>query len=216
MVEKKKLTKYEKWFKFLRGIEKTILRLMFPYKKHGNLKKYNGNYVIVCNHYRVWDVIYPVSATEQPVHYMGKSSLWKNKFFSWFLDKTQCIKVNRDGNDVKALMHAMRYLKNGEVVAIFPEGTRNKSEDGFLPFKGGAALMSIRTKSPIIPIVQVKKAKLFRKADVIYGEPIEFCEYYDKKLTEEQIQECEQKLRNAMLCMRENFLLEHKQNQKIN
>ncbi|MBO5328155.1 MAG: 1-acyl-sn-glycerol-3-phosphate acyltransferase [Clostridia bacterium] len=208
MEEKKKPTKYEKWFKFLRGVERFILRPLFPYKKHGNLQKYNSNYIVVCNHYRIWDVLYPVCVTDQPVHYMGKSNLWKNKLFGKFLDKCQAICVNRDGNDAKALMQSMRYLKNKEVVALFPEGTRNKTDEPFLPFKSGATLMSIRTKSPIIPIIQVKKAKIFRKADIIIGEPIEFSEYYDKKPTEEQILECDEKLMNKMLEIRTNFLAE--------
>ena len=51
--------------------------------------------------------------------------------------------------------------------------------------------MSIKTRTPIIPIVQIKKIKAFRKSKVFYGEPFEFSDYYDKKITAEDIEECD-------------------------
>lgn len=93
----------------------------------------------------------------------------------------------------------MKYLKGGESIVIYPEGTRNKSKEIFLPFKGGAAAISIKTKTPIVPVVQVKKIRFLRRSHVIYGEPIEFSEYYDKRLSEEDIAICENMLREKML-----------------
>ena len=98
-------------------------------------------------------------------------------------------------------MTAMKYIKNGENILIYPEGTRNKGNEPMLPFKGGFAAVAIKTKTPIVPIVQSRKPSLFRKVHVIYGKPIEFTEYYGKKLTEENIAECEEKIRNIMIEM---------------
>ena len=64
----------------------------------------------------------------------------------------------------------------------------------FLPFKSGAAALSIKTKTPIIPVVQVKKIKAFRKMHVYYGEPFELTEFYGKKLTQEDVEKADEVL----------------------
>ena len=49
-------------------------------------------------------------------------------------------------------------MKNGEKLAIYPEGKRNKSGEGFLPFNPGCAMLAIKTKTPIVPVVIYEKA----------------------------------------------------------
>lgn len=209
--EKKKPTKLEKFFKKLHFFERVLYRRLFPYRLHGCLKKYEqGPLIIVGNHYSVLDVIYPCLITDRPIHFMAKSELWDGKLMRWFTTKCECIPVKRDGSDVQAVKTAIRYLKNGEVVNIFPEGTRNRSYDDFLPFKSGAAALSIKTRTPILPVVQIKKVKMFKKTDVVYGEPIEFSKYYGKKLTAEQLEECDKQLRDILKNMRQAFIDKHK------
>lgn len=198
--EKKKLNKFEKWFKTMRRIVKYVYRPLFPYKKHGHIDCYDDRaYIFVGNHYSVLDVVIVGVATNNPVHFIAKKDLFEKGISKKFVTKCQCIPVNRDGTDVKAIMQAMKYLKNGESVVIFPEGTRNKNFNEFLPFKSGAAALSIKTKTPIVPVVQVKKIKFLRRANAIYGEPIEFSEYYDKRLTEDDLKKCDDLLRNKMI-----------------
>lgn len=186
---KHKLTKLEKWFRTLRRFYLSVSWFLLPYKKYGCKQKFNDrSYIIVSNHRSVLDVIPPVLVTDKPVHYMAKKELFQKGIGKWFTKKCECIPVSRDGSDVRAVMQAMKYLKEGSVVGIFPEGTRNKTEEKFLPFKSGAAALSIKTKTPIVPIVQVKKIKIFRKIRFYCGEPFEFSEFYGKKLTTEDIE----------------------------
>lgn len=208
MSEKKKLTKFEKWFRFMHRA-KRVLYPFFPYKKHGHKQPYDDrNYIFVGNHYSLLDVIILAVATTKPVHFIAKKELWKKGLMKKFVIKCECIPVSRDGTDVKAIMQAMKYLKNGENIVIFPEGTRNKSKEPFLPFKSGAAALSIKTKTPIVPVVQIIKLRFARKAHAYYGEPIEFSEYYDKRLTEEDIAKCDEVLREEMLKLRETLAAE--------
>lgn len=198
--QKIKLNKFEKWFRTLRRFAWVLYRPFFPFKVHGHILPFdNGPYIFVGNHFSLCDVVFGAIAINKPVHFIAKKELFEKGLMKKFVLKCQCIPVNRDGTDVKAVMQAMRYLKGGESVVIYPEGTRNKSNEIFLPFKGGAATISIKTKTPIVPFVQVKKVKFLRRAHVIYGEPIEFSEYYGKRLTEEDIQKCEDELREKML-----------------
>lgn len=58
------------------------------------------------------------------------------------------------------------------------------------------------------------KPRLFRMSRVYYGAPIEFSEYYGKKLTEEDVAECEKRLRDAMIDMRKELIEIHNSKKK--
>lgn len=206
---KKKKAKYERWFKAMRGFEFIVLRRIFPFKKHGNLKRYNdGAMIIVGNHYSVYDVAYACMLTDRPVHFAAKVELWDKKIMRYFCNKCECIPINRDGSDVKAVMQMLKLLKNGEVINIFPEGTRNHSYDSFLPFKSGAAALSIKAKVPILPFVEITRTRPFRKTHIVVGEPFEFTEYYGKRLTDEIVQECDDRIRDTLWALRVGYLEE--------
>ena len=204
---KEKPTKLRKFFDLLHFWEKHLFRVVFPYELHGNLTKYEqGSLIVIGNHYSVLDVVYPCLLTKRPIHFMAKQELWKGGPMKWFATKCECIPVKRDGSDVQAIKDAMRYLKNGEVINIFPEGTRNHSYADLLPFHGGAAALSIKMQTPIVPIVQVKKLKAFHKSHIIIGDPIEFKQFYNKRVTKEEIEACDKQLRDAVINMRLAFI----------
>ncbi len=194
--KKDKPGKCAKWFKHMRGFYKCFLRLIFPVKKYGHTEVFTDReYILTGNHLSVMDVIPLAISTDRPVHYMAKNALFEKGFMKWFTKKCECIPVNRDGGDVKAVMQAMRYLKAGECIGIFPEGTRNKTSDMFLPFRGGTAAISIKTKTPIVPFIQVTKMRAFHRVNVFVGEPFEFDAYYDKRLTQQDMDDCDELLR---------------------
>lgn len=210
-MEDKKLRRI---FDILRVLEKVFFRWIFPYKHHGNLTKYNNRpLVVVGNHYSIWDVVHSALLTDGSIRIIAKKELWNNAIMRKFVNLAQCIPVGRDGADVQAVKTCLRCLKNDEIIAIFPEGTRNKSYDAFLPFKGGAAAFAIKTRTPIVPVVQVQKIRPFHRAHVIYGDPIELTKYYGKKLTGEELEEIDKWLSDVMFNMRQAFI--DKYNPKI-
>ena len=148
---------------------------------------------------------------------LQNNPFWKPIVGSWARG-CGVIGAQRDGSDVRTVMDAMRVLKNGEKISIFPEGTRNKvSDEEFLPFHGGAAMFAIKTKTPVIPFAICNRPKVFRKTHVVFGEPMEFTEYYGKKLTAADYEEAEEKLKNAIYTLREEhraFLREKKRKRK--
>lgn len=190
----------------LRPITVPFIRLIFPFKFYGNTKMPDGAVLFVGNHYRVFDIIYPGTLTREGVHFLAKSSLVKHKILGPFCRACKVIPVNRDGYDVRGVITALKCLKNGEKVSIYPEGTRNKTDNEILPFFGGASMFAIKAKVPIIPITLYEKQRPFRLAHVIVGESFEFSEYYGMKLTEDVIKEADEKLKNVIL----NQRYEHK------
>ena len=215
--EKRRIKRLNRWFGFLRFCYYVLTPVLMPIKKLGHKKKYlDGPYVFVGNHRSVLDVIPIASAVKAPVHFLAKKELTSKAIGRWFVNKSECVLVNRDGQDVRALMQSMKYLKNGETISLFPEGTRNKTDEPFLPFKSGAAMMAIRTKTPIILVVHGRKLRFFRRNYFYFAEPFEFTEYYDKKLTEELIKEADGKLYQKMLeiYLALNDMLESKKKRK--
>ena len=217
--EKKKLNAVTKWFRKLRRALPFLYKPIFPFKKHGHTEPYTDRaYIFVGNHLSVLDVVFPVTCTDRAVHFLAKKSLFeKGILMKWFVKKCECIPVNRDGTDARAVMQAMKYLKADECLGIYPEATRNKTKERFLPFRGGATAISIKTKTPMIPLVQIKKIRIFRRAHVLVGEPIEFTEYYDKRLTEEDIIKCDEILRNKLSEMYDELteILSKKRRKKV-
>ena len=77
---------------------------------------------------------------------------------------------------------------------VFPQGTRSSKED-IEGLKQGVAMFCLKTKAPLIPMVYLKKNKLFRRNTLVIGKPIEFdlsyskenCEIVINKLEEEMI-----------------------------
>lgn len=200
-------------FKLLRFVEKYFFRWIFPYKLHGNLTKYNdGALIIIGNHYSYLDVAYPLRVTDRPIYFVAKQELWDNGgFLKWFVNKCQVIPAKRDGSDVNTVKQSLKVLKEGNVLNIFPEGTRNKVDGGeVMPFHSGAAALSIKTQTPIVPVVKISSTKLFKTTHVIIGDPIEFRQYYGKKVSREELEKCDEKMREALNNMRLAFLDKNK------
>ena len=207
------------FFNFLRIIVAPVYYILKPFKFYGTRKVKDGACVYVSNHRVMFDIVYPAVTTWEGVHYVCKKSLAETPFVRGLVRLVKAIPVNRDGNDVRALLDCFKCLKNGEKVVVFPEGKRNKTDEIMLPFKSGAAVMAIRTKSPIVPIVVYTKPRFFRCTHILIDEPFELSEYYDRKLTEEEILEADEKVRNHMLQMHEKhteYLQSKKNKRKAN
>lgn len=187
---------------FLRVFVAPFHYVLRPYRYIGNRKVKDGACIYVSNHYDFFDPVFVAMTTWEGVHFVGKREIFEAGFMGAVARKAKAISVNRDGSDVRGLLDCFKCLKNGEKICIYPEGTRNKTEEEMLPFRHGAAVMAIKCKVPIIPIVIYKKPRLFRRTDILIGEPLELTEYYGKKLTDEELGEVDEFLRSHMLDMR--------------
>ena len=188
---------------FLRFLFYPIHMLVYPYKLYGHKKVGLGAYIYVGNHYCIWDIFYPARTTGEGIHFLMKESLMHVPIVRSFARQIGAIPAMRDGTDVRTLMDSIKVLKNGEKVSMFPEGTRNmKSDEEFLPFHGGAALMAIKTKTPIIPFVICNRPRVFHMTHVVFGEPMELSEFYDKKLLPADYERAEEMLKDRLYELR--------------
>ncbi len=192
---------------FLKKVLNAFVQIVFPYKLIGKEKVQAGACVIVGNHYRIWDIVHMACVTRERVHFIAKQELFENKFIGYLCKVVEAIPVSRDGTDAKAVLAALRYLKKGEKIAMFPEGTRNKTKDvELLPLKSGAALFAIRAKVPVYPVMCLRKTRLFRRTKVIVGDAVDFSAYYDRHMSSDEYAEAENMLRERMLATRRDYL----------
>lgn len=191
---------------FLRFLFYPVHYIFYPFKLHGHTKVGKGACIYFGNHYCIYDVFYPAHTTREEIHFLAKQSILEAPILSRWGSRIGAIGAMRDGSDVRTVMESIKVLKNGEKLSLFPEGTRNKSEgDEFLPFHGGAALLAIKTHSPIVPFVICNRPHLFRLTHVVFGEPFELEEYYGRKLTSEDYEEADEKLKQKLYDMRAEF-----------
>lgn len=143
--------------------------------------------VIVCgNHKSYLDPPLIESSSKRDIRFMAKEELRKNPLFAFLGVVFNGIYVKRDSKDVAAMKTAIKALKDGDCIGIFPEGTRNGLEKGE-KVKDGAAFFATRTGAKVVPVGVSGGEKLFDKAIVRYGKPIDYSSYKGKKLEKEEL-----------------------------
>lgn len=139
----------------------------------------DGAFVLCCNHISLLDPPVVAAACTRNIHWMAKEELFVpvlGTIYKWL----GAFPVKRGTADRTAISHGINILKNGEVLAIFPEGTRSKT--GALGKAApGALMMAGRVKATILPTCVIgtdvkRQGKLWPKVKVKFGKPIPFPE----------------------------------------
>lgn len=176
------MNKYKVLLKIVKLINKVYVRT--KYEGLENIPK-SGPFILAGNHTHLFDPGPIMSITDRQIHFLSKSSLFRMPQALIFRNMG-LIKVNRDGNDKEAYESAVKYLKDGEIVGIYPEGTRERGR-GLLPFKNGAVRMSNETNSVIIPFAYVGKYRPFgigKRLIIRFGKPYKAKKDVDKSTKE--------------------------------
>ena len=158
------------------------MNLFFRLEVYGkeNIPK-EGGFILASNHVSYLDPIAVGSAATRKLNYMAKQDLFSNKFSSWILYKLGAFPVKRATSDIWALKEAIRRVRNGGGLLLFPEGRRlNLGEDKIEP-EAGVGFLAGKLNVPVIPvhvkgteIVWPKGAKslVFTKISVTFGTQI--------------------------------------------
>jgi len=163
-------------------IAKTILRpttaLLFAAHVSGAERvPADGPLVVAANHRSYLDP--PLLGTWFPrtIHFMAKKELFGIVGVGWIIRQWHAFPVDRERADLGSIRRALHILKEGGVVGIFPEGTRNL--DGEAKARGGAVLLAATAGCPIVPVALINThvaARRLRasKVEVRIGEPMRF------------------------------------------
>ncbi|MEG0770265.1 MAG: lysophospholipid acyltransferase family protein [Clostridia bacterium] len=167
------MTLYKFAINFMRPLSFLFLRL--THKGRENQPK-SGSYIICCNHLSLMDAVLLGIMIKRPIRYMAKKELFRHKVLAFLFKKAGAFPVDRDKADITAIKTSLKILKNGDILGIFPEGTRVKSQaDGEANM--GVGLLATKANVPILPVHIISKnnkVRLFRKVTIVIGEPMTF------------------------------------------
>lgn len=175
--------------------------IVFRVKKVGeeNIAK-EGAYILCANHRSNWDPPILVASTKRKMYVMAKEELFKNNFIRWFAKKCCVFPVKRGKMDLDSIKFSLKVLKEGQILMIFPEGTRNGMEKNGRA-QNGAAFMALKTGVPVIPVGIQGEMKPFHKVTLHYGKPLDFSEYKSNKPEKEVLDKVSKEIMDNIIML---------------
>ena len=169
------------FYKIARNIVLLIYKLMFSIKVSGleNIPQ-SGGIILSGNHRSNHDPILLAVSQKRPLSFMAKDTLLKVPIVGFVLKHANVFPVKRGSGDIGAVKKAIEILKNGGALSLFPEGTRNKTDNNLQEFKQGSALIAYKSRSLIVPCGIMGKFRLFSRITIVYGKPINPADYGEK------------------------------------
>lgn len=163
-----------------------------------------GGLLVVSNHQSYLDPILAALPIYRPFNPMARASLFRRPAFAWLIRSLYAFPVKRESADLGAIREAIGRLRSGEIVLVFPEGTRTR--DGSIgALRAGMIVMAQRAGVPILPMVidgafecwpRGRRLPTPHPIRVIYGRAIAPDEVRDS-----QPEELAVRLREEMACL---------------
>ena len=141
------------WYCSLQVVARVLFILGFGIRVyHRERLPVTGGVLVVCNHQSFLDPILAAVGMPRPFHPMARETLFHPAPFGWLIRSLHAFPVRRATADLTAIREALRRLKGGAVVLVFPEGTRTR--DGSIGrLQGGPVTIAARAGVPIVPMV---------------------------------------------------------------
>ena len=176
-------------YSFAKTVVYAALKPIYRFEVIGveNFPKDRG--ILLCsNHIEALDPPVVGINAPRPVHFMAKEELFHIPILKSILPGVNAFPVKRGMSDRDALRRAIKLLKDGEVVGLFPEGTRSK--DGTLG-KGfsGAGFFALRGEANVVPCAIIGPYKPFRKLKIVFGEMIDIEPFRERKASPDEVTE---------------------------
>ncbi|MFC4777540.1 lysophospholipid acyltransferase family protein [Paenibacillus sp. GCM10023252] len=169
-------------YRFCRFLLRVMYSVLFRLEARGREHIPAEGPVILCsNHISLLDPPTVGIKLSRKVQYMAKAELFNIPVFGSLIRGLGAFPVKRGGVSKDAIRSAITLLKEGGVMGIFPEGTRNSSSDAG---KKGAAMIAIRSNAVIIPVAIIGRYRPFSKMYILYGKPIDVTALIDDSSTD--------------------------------
>lgn len=176
-----------------------VLRLMFRFTG-SSLEVIGAENIPDCavlyvgNHRSYFDIVTAYSVVPGPTGFVAKKEMKRYPLLRDWMELVNCIFLDRDNikEGLKTILEGIDKVKNGVSMWIFPEGTRNTSEDiaELMPFREGSMKIAEKSGCPVIPVAITGTQEIFEahvpwihpsKVTIEFGKPI-----YLKELPPEQ------------------------------
>jgi len=168
------------WQRFFMDIGRFVLifyYMILPMKVYGvdkqkYRKKLRGGALILANHTSYSDPFYVGRAfAYRRMYFMAADVVLKNRFIGILLKGMGCIPINRETYDIRAIKRIISLAKEGQTIAIFPQGGVHR-DNSIQEIKNGAALIAVQAGVPLVPMYIHKRKSFFDKAVTVVGEAL--------------------------------------------
>jgi len=122
--------------------------------------------IVAGNHISSFDPPLIGSLVPREIHFMAKRELFERQPLRWVVEHLMAFPIDRHKGDTRGIKEALRFLKSGVAVGIFPQGTRNTGDAAALD---GAAFLAQRADVPLQPVALWREGRRLR---VRFGEPL--------------------------------------------
>jgi 1-acyl-sn-glycerol-3-phosphate acyltransferase len=193
---------------FCRIVALSLYRIRVVGHEHVPL---TGGALVVANHQCFLDPVFIGLCIQRRMNFLARDTLFSFSPLGRLIASLDAIPIDRDGTGLSGLKETLRRLKRGELVLIFPEGTR--SADGTLqPLKPGFTTVARRSGVPIVPVTidggfeawpRDRRWPWFAPIQVEIGRPILLAEMTDVderallEIVSQRMQECFDRARAA-------------------
>jgi 1-acyl-sn-glycerol-3-phosphate acyltransferase len=109
-----------------------------------------GPLIVVANHQSNIDPPLLASSIPRRIRFLAKDTLFSGPVTRWFLRSYGAFPLNREGADVRAFRWALNELQRGQVLALFPEGTR--SPGAMRKAQSGAVQLALKSQVSLLPV----------------------------------------------------------------
>ena len=175
-------------YPFLRKLFRGVFRVGWRWKVKG-LENFpmQGPVIVVSNHVSLADPIALGAALPRPIFFMAKEELFQYPVLGNICERLGAFPVRRGQADRNAIRRALELLEEGNVLGLFPEGSRSKTGELLKP-QPGVAMIALKARVPVVPVAcrgterNLKKGSWFKTFEVQIGKQIEYSAYYKQRL----------------------------------
>ena len=161
-------------YPFGKAVTYLLGRIIFRMRYEGleNIPQ-GGGYILACNHPSYFDPPIAAHKVQTQVRYMAKEQLLRVPILGFFIRRLGIIPVRRGESDNTAINTAIDVIRDGGILGVFPEGTRNKGGPTLRP-RSGVAIIAGKTGADVLPmaITYHKGVRFCGRVTVRYGKLI--------------------------------------------
>lgn len=158
-----------------RALFRFIFTVFFRMRAIGMENVPSQGAVVLCgNHTSFLDPPFLGSPLRRKVHFMAKAELFDIPVLGSIISKVGAFPVKRGGVSRESIRLAVQLLRDGNMLGVFPEGSRSNA--GGMGKKGAASL-ALKSGAAVVPVAIVGTYSLFRRMTIVYGTPLDMSAY---------------------------------------
>ena len=205
------------WYSLLQRGLQFIGILAYGVRHFGreNIPK-TGGVLVVSNHQSHLDPPLVGIGCPRRMNYLARDTLFSFAPFGWLIHSVGAIQIDREGIGLSGIKESLRRLKRGEMVLIFPEGTRTRDGE-IAKFRPGFTVLASRSGASILPVAiegayaawpRNQKLPGRGRVRVLFGEPIPPEELQGRE-ERELVEEIERRVRQCQAEIRQRMAMEN-------